>query len=227
MTITGTNFAAGATVTIGGTAATAVTVVSSTSITATTPAHAAGAVPVVVTNPGNLSGTLATGFTYGGTYSLFAGLTPVVAADPEVAAVELGVKFRSTVAGRVTGVRFYKSTTNTGTHVGSLWSSTGTLLGRVTFTNETASGWQQADFATPVAIAANTTYVISYHLTVGHYADDQNYFATARTNGPLTALANGGATGVNGVYGVGANPVFPTLGWNSSNYWVDVVFTTP
>ena len=50
MTITGTGFLAGATVSLGGTAATGVTVVSSTSITATTPAHAAGAVNVVVTN---------------------------------------------------------------------------------------------------------------------------------------------------------------------------------
>ena len=40
VTITGTNFAAGATVTFGGTAATNVVVVSSTSITATTPAGA-------------------------------------------------------------------------------------------------------------------------------------------------------------------------------------------
>ncbi len=64
VTITGTNFAAGATVTFGGTAATAVNVVSGTSITATTPAHSAGAVDVVVTNSNNLSGTLANGYTY-------------------------------------------------------------------------------------------------------------------------------------------------------------------
>ena len=50
MTITGTGVTAGATVTFGGTAATGVAVVSATSITATTPAHAAGAVNVVVTN---------------------------------------------------------------------------------------------------------------------------------------------------------------------------------
>ena len=58
VTITGTGFLAGATVTIGGTAATGVTVASSTSITATTPAHAAGAVNVVVTNTDSQSGTL-------------------------------------------------------------------------------------------------------------------------------------------------------------------------
>ena len=65
MTITGTGFLAGATVSLGGTAATGVTVVSSTSITATTPAHAAGAVNVVVTNTDSQSGTLTNGYTYG------------------------------------------------------------------------------------------------------------------------------------------------------------------
>ena len=64
VTITGTGFLAGATVKVGGTAVTGVTVVSSTSITATTPAHAAGAVSVAVTNTDNQSGTLANGYTY-------------------------------------------------------------------------------------------------------------------------------------------------------------------
>ena len=64
VTIAGTGFLAGATVKLGGAAATGVTVVSSTSITATTPAHAAGAVSVVVTNSDAQSGTLASGYTY-------------------------------------------------------------------------------------------------------------------------------------------------------------------
>ena len=64
VTITGTNFAAGATVTFGVAAATNVVVVSSTSITATTPAGSAGAVTVTVTNLGPQSGSLANGFTY-------------------------------------------------------------------------------------------------------------------------------------------------------------------
>lgn len=64
VTLTGTNFAAGASVTFGGTVATAVNVVNSTTITATTSAHAAGTVNVVVTNSNNLSGTLANGYTY-------------------------------------------------------------------------------------------------------------------------------------------------------------------
>ena len=64
VTITGTNFAAGATVTFGGTAATNVVVVNSTTITATTPAGSAGAVTVTVTKVGGQSGSLTNGFTY-------------------------------------------------------------------------------------------------------------------------------------------------------------------
>jgi hypothetical protein len=64
VTITGTNFASGATVTFGSAAATNVVVASSTSITATTPAGSAGAVTVTVTNPGVQSGSLTNGFTY-------------------------------------------------------------------------------------------------------------------------------------------------------------------
>ena len=63
-TITGTNFVSGATVSFGGTAATAVTVTKSTSITAAAPAHAAGTVNVVVTNPDGQSATLANGYIY-------------------------------------------------------------------------------------------------------------------------------------------------------------------
>jgi hypothetical protein len=64
VTITGTNFVSGATVTFGGTAATGVTFVSATQIDATTPAHAAGAVDVTVTNPDTQSGTFIDGYTY-------------------------------------------------------------------------------------------------------------------------------------------------------------------
>src|SRR6202012_5738577 len=64
VTITGTNFAAGATVKFGATLATNVVVASATSITATTPAGTAGAVTVTVTNSSGQSGSLANGFTY-------------------------------------------------------------------------------------------------------------------------------------------------------------------
>jgi len=64
VTVTGTGFLAGASVTFGGAAATNVAVNSSTSISATTPAHSAGAVNVVVANSDGQTGTLSSGYTY-------------------------------------------------------------------------------------------------------------------------------------------------------------------
>ncbi|MGH9361801.1 MAG: IPT/TIG domain-containing protein, partial [Thermoanaerobaculia bacterium] len=64
ITITGTGFLAGATVTLGGVPATSVNVVSSTTITAVTGAHATGAVNLVVTNPNGGSATLVSAFFY-------------------------------------------------------------------------------------------------------------------------------------------------------------------
>ncbi len=153
-------------------------------------------------------------------------VVPGTVQDPERNAVELGVRFRASVDGFITGVRFYKGPNNTGTHVGSLWSSLGTRLATATFTGETASGWQQVSFASPVAVTAGTVYVASYHAPVGRYAINQNFFASAGVDsGPLRALQNGEAGGSNGVYRYGASS-FPNLSYRSSNYWVDVVFET-
>ncbi|MSN27148.1 MAG: DUF4082 domain-containing protein [Geobacter sp.] len=140
--------------------------------------------------------------------------------------VELGVKFRSDSNGYVTGIRFYKANTNTGTHVGNLWTSSGTLLATATFSNESTSGWQQLNFSAPVAVSANTVYVASYHTNVGHYSDDLNYFVNKGVDSSqLHALADG-VSGVNGVFAYGATSNFPNQGWKGSNYWVDVVFNT-
>jgi O-glycosyl hydrolase len=149
---------------------------------------------------------------------------PGVVDEGPDSSVELGVKFRSDVAGKITGIRFYKATANTGTHVGSLWNSAGTKLAAATFSGETASGWQQVNFSTPVAITANTVYVASYHANNGHYSADVNYFASRGVdNPPLHALANG-VSGGDGVYRYGTTSAFPNQTWYSANYWVDVVF---
>jgi hypothetical protein len=147
--------------------------------------------------------------------------TPTGAVDaPDNSAVTLGVAFQAVGNGTITGVRFYKEPDNTGTHTGSLWSSTGTLLATGTFTDETSQGWQELDFSSPVSVTAGETYVASYFTTVGHYAVTQGGLASAVTNGPLTAEADGG------VYGYGSTNTFPTNTYNASNYWVDVVYNS-
>jgi hypothetical protein len=142
---------------------------------------------------------------------------------PDPAAVEAGVKFRSDASGFITGLRFYKYAQNTGTHIGNLWTTSGTLLGTATFSSETASGWQQASFSPPVAVSAGTTYVASYHSNTGFYALDEPGLTTGVDTPPLHALSDSAAGG-NGVYAYSATSVFPTQTFDASNYWVDVVF---
>ena len=139
-------------------------------------------------------------------------------------AVEVGVKFRSDEAGFITGLRFYKTSGNTGTHVGHLWAADGTQLAEAAFSGETGSGWQQVSLGSPVAIDANTTYIASYHAPAGHYAATSGYFATGGfDSAPLHALGEG-VDGSNGVYKYGPSGSFPTDTFQQSNYWVDVVF---
>ena len=147
-----------------------------------------------------------------------ASATPPIVPDVDGNPIEVGLKFQSSMAGTVTGVRYYKSDLNIGPHTGSLWSSTGTRLATVTFTNELGVGWQAASFSTPVAITAGTTYVVSYHTNYGHYAATGSYFASPVTNGPLTAPANAG------VYTYNSAGAFPSSTFNAENYWVDVLF---
>ncbi len=155
--------------------------------------------------------------------TIWPGTATPAATDPDTSPVELGVKFQSNTAGYITGIRYYKPTQAAGTHVGSVWTTTGTRLGFATFTNETASGWQQATFASPIPVAANTTYVASY-FAPSRYAVTTGYFTANTTRGPLTALSNA-SSGGNGVYRYTSTAgAFPNLSFNSENYWVDVVF---
>ncbi|HET7871748.1 MAG TPA: N,N-dimethylformamidase beta subunit family domain-containing protein, partial [Terriglobales bacterium] len=137
---------------------------------------------------------------------------------------EFGVRFFAEYDGYITGIRFYKASTNTGTHIGHLWSNTGALLASATFTGETASGWQQVNFSNPVAVTANTMYVASFFSSTGRYSVDSGYFGSNGVdNSPLHATANG-ASGANGVFSYGSSPVFPTSSFGAANYWADVVY---
>lgn len=149
---------------------------------------------------------------------------PVTASVPDSQPTNLGLKFRATTNGYIIGIRFYKGPYNTGTHVGALWTSSGQKLAQATFSGETSTGWQTVKFATPVPVTANTVYVASYFTSIGEYAADRYYFANnSITTGPLQALRDG-ISGPNGAYVYSSGLAFPSAGWQSTNYWVDVVF---
>ena len=160
--------------------------------------------------------------------SLFtASNTPAQTNLTDSSPLEVGVKFQSSVAGQITALKFYRSSGDTGSDLLDLWTSTGTNLASVTFTNTAASGWQTVNLSTPVSIAANTTYVASYH-TSGFYVATGNFFATDFTSGVLTAPSTTTAGG-NGVYAYGGSSttgIFPTSTFGAANYWADVVFVS-
>ena len=145
--------------------------------------------------------------------------TPSILSDPDPAQVNLGVKFIASEAGSIAGLEYYRGAGDTGTHTGSLWSSTGQLLATATFAAETTSGWQTAYFSSPVTIAPDTTYIASYHSN-GHYTATGNFFDAIYTNGSLSTPGSAA-----GVYAYGASNLFPTTTSNA-NYWVDVLFAS-
>ena len=155
--------------------------------------------------------------------SIFGSGTPSVIDSGDSNGVNLGVTFTTDTSGYITGIRFYKAAANTGTHVGSLWSATGALLAQVNFTNETASGWQQASFSSPVSVTAGATYVASYFAPNGHYSATSNGLASMVSTPPLYALPSSSVA--NGTYAYGSTPTFPTNSYNATNYWVDVIFS--
>ena len=130
---------------------------------------------------------------------------------------ELGVKIQVTQASSLFAVRYYKASKETGSHTARIWSTTGTLLASVTFIGESGAGWQQQTLATPVALAANTTYVVSVNANA-RYSTTTGGLATQVVSGPLRSVADG----QNGVFGASAG-TFPTQSFNSSNYFVDAV----
>jgi len=142
---------------------------------------------------------------------------PVLDDVTDGSSYELGMKFQSSADGYISAIRFYKAASETGVHTGNIWSATGTLLASVTFSGETASGWQEQALDTPLHILSNTVYVVSVNANQ-YYAATNSGLATSISNGNLNSVADGS----NGVFG--SPGTFPTSSYQNSNYFRDVVF---
>ncbi len=142
--------------------------------------------------------------------------------------IEVGVKFKSDVAGTVTAIRFYRgaATGTSGGYTVHLWSASGTLLGTGQGTDgPDTPGWTVINLTTPVSIAANTVYVASYYSGTGQVSADGSYFTTAVNSVPLHALKSTSTSG-NGIFSYCTGGCFPTDVDSATNYWVDVVFVS-
>jgi hypothetical protein len=163
------------------------------------------------------------GLPHSRTIGIFSNQIPSdITANDSTGGIELGLRFRSAVAGYAKGIRFYKTPGNTGTHTGQLYAADGTLLASQVFVNETDTGWQSVLFEPAIPITANTTYIAAYHSSLGNYTATSYGLYTAITNGPLTALADS-TDGANGLFKYTDTPALPDRSYNSNNYWVDIM----
>ncbi len=144
---------------------------------------------------------------------------PALEADPEVAALELGVRFKSAVAGQVVGIRYFLGLQSGGrVDSVSLWDDQGRQIATSNVDFQDAGGWQRVDFPTPVQVQPGRIYTASYHTLSGHYPITEPYFTRTYQRGVLEAPTNAG------VYRYGLKSGFPNQAYNNSNYWADVVF---
>jgi Domain of unknown function (DUF4082) len=159
------------------------------------------------------------------TFSIFTNQKPVgqTENDRKGAGIEVGLKFQTSIAGFVDGIRYYKTPGDSGTRTAQLYSINGTLLASMAVSNETDSGWQSVFFDTAIPIVADSTYIAAYYSSLGNYILTAYALKTSVTNGPLTALADS-TDGINGLFKYTSMPVLPDSGYLSSNYWVDVIF---
>ena len=135
--------------------------------------------------------------------------------------VELGTAFTPSVTARSPAIRFYKGTGNTGTHTGSLWSSAGTRLatGHVHRRDRDRLADRRRS-TTPVALTAGTDVRrVLLRAATGTTRRPRVLRAPAGPSGPLTAPA-----GRQRALPLRPGGGFPTGSWNSTNYFVDVVF---
>jgi hypothetical protein len=129
---------------------------------------------------------------------------------------ELGVKVKVDQPMRLTAIRFFKSSLETGSHTGRLWSVGTGEISNVPFATETASGWQEQTLSSQPLLQPGIVYVVSVNANA-YFGLTGAGLAGEVVSGPLRTVADGR----NGVYGSSAG-VFPTESWNSANYYVDL-----
>jgi hypothetical protein len=160
-----------------------------------------------------------------GPQTLFGETVPPQTASFDTSAVELGMKFHTTVAGTISAVRFYRSVPESAGFRVSVWSTDGTRLAQANAVEVSfpTPAWQQLALVPPLTVAPNTTYVVSYFALHGGYSYEPGGFTAPRTSGNLVAPDSASAGG-NGVYHYRPASSFPDSTYNANNYFVDVVF---
>jgi hypothetical protein len=128
---------------------------------------------------------------------------------------EQGIQFSSSVSGKITHLRYWKASVETGSHVGRIWSDSGALLAQATFLNESASGWQTQALQTPINVTAGVRYRVSYNV---------NQFGAKIAGGLGSPISNGPLTAWGAMYSTPSG-TFPNTG-SVGNFLADIVFSS-
>lgn len=163
---------------------------------------------------------------------LLSNLTPHNTNIGDTSAINVGVKFEVQGAPYVQGVKYYKTSANTGTHVAHLYDiTTSTDLASATFTNETSSGWQSVNFGSNIQVRDDHSYMVWVSMPSGNYAADSgyvggdNYFDTQWGHGQygnsedVVRIPGGNS----GVYTYTSDHTSVPGNANTANYWVSPV----
>jgi hypothetical protein len=129
---------------------------------------------------------------------------------------EFGIEVSFLVPGAITGIQYYRSASETGTHTGRIWLSGGVLLQTVVFANESASGLQTQLLATPFPVDANTPYIVSINANASSQYVNTRF--SAQSAGNLVAIRERYST-------LGTNGVFPVNSFGTVSYLRDLIFT--
>lgn len=145
---------------------------------------------------------------------LFTTLTPTDFLDHAPTSYTVGNEFSSSRDGLITRLRYYRAPNETGVHTLKLYTAAGTFLTSkdVDFGPDLVARWEEGWLSSPVAITANTRYVVTVTTQV---QQSKTYcgLSTPITRGPLTAWGGRWIEGVS----------FP-ITTSCSNFWTDVFF---
>lgn len=175
--------------------------------------------------------------------NLFTSQTPTITdASDGTPGITTGTTMVFAEDGTVTGVRFYATSTVSGTYTAGLWTvdssdaGTGTLLASKTMGGAPTGGaWNSVTFDTPVSVTTGVAYRVGIFSGAGRYVATVAFAAFAGGSGGLT---NGDVFGPpnndnpvgaivikQGVFLIDAAFGYPTGGSGGTCYFVDVEFT--
>jgi hypothetical protein len=143
--------------------------------------------------------------------------------------LELGIRFTSSQAGFIKGVRFFSDDdVDAGaTYTGTLRTADGTLLASAVYAGPIPNDtWMSVLFSSPVEIAANTEYMVTYHTTGISHGEEIGGAAGAVNNppSPLTTVAGGAVFRYTNTFLAGGSSVL-NFDPSNNNYEADVLFT--